>query len=108
MLEKNIKYLPLSLFTAYFIKAIVFSVSYPEMGILAILAGAACYFHSLNNDKKLLTLEDKINLSHKALDEKLTLATKSFDSRVNEVESIKAQLNAIKVNSLTRPLSNAR
>src|ERR1700722_18428081 len=107
MLEKNLKFGPLFLFGAYFIKAIIFDVSYPEAAILAVLAGAACYFYYKDSDSKLKELEQKLAENAKTLEIKLETAIKSFELRVNEVESIKAQLNALKINSLTRRLGNA-
>jgi hypothetical protein len=102
MIEKYIKFVPLSLFCAYFLKALIFSVSYPEAAILAVLAAASCFFLYKDSDSKLKELDEKIILSNKNLEDKLNLAVKSFETRVNEVESIKAQLNAMKMNSLTR------
>jgi hypothetical protein len=105
MLDKYLKYAPLSLFGAYFIKALILSVSYPEAAILAVLGATACYFQSKNNDEKLIKLDEKIQASNKILEEKLSLANKNFELRVGEVEGIKSQLNAMKINSLTRPMS---
>lgn len=106
MLDKYIKYAPLSLFGIYFIKALIFSVSYPESAILAVLGLVACYFQSKNNEEQIKVLEEKIMLSNKSLENKVEIAIKTFETRVNEVESIKAQINAFKVNSLTRSFSN--
>jgi hypothetical protein len=100
-LEK-IKFLPLGLFVSYFIKALIFSVSYPEAVILAVLAGAACFFLYKDSDSKLKELDQKLADNAKTLETKLETAIKSFELRVNEVESIKAQLNALKINTLTR------
>lgn len=108
MLDKYLKFLPLCLFGIYFLKAIILTVSYPEAAILAVLGAAACYFYAKDGDSKLEQLEELMNQSNKALEEKLMTSIKSFESKVNEVESIKAQLNALKINSLSRPLSNAR
>lgn len=102
MIEKYVKFVPLSLFCAYFIKALIFSVNFPEATILAVLASAACFFLYKDSDSKLKELEKSNAISFLALEEKLNLAVKSFETRVNEVESIKAQLNAMKINSLTR------
>jgi hypothetical protein len=107
MKDQYLKYIPLSLFGIYFLKALIFSISYPEAAILAVLGGVACYFQSKNNEEHIKILEDKFTASNKSLEEKVSTSLKSFESRVNEVESIKAQLNAIKVSSLTRPLGNA-
>lgn len=101
-MEKYLKFGPLFLFGTYFVKAIIFNVSYPEAVILAVLAGAACYFYAKDSDSKLKELEEKIHEAHKTLDLKIDSSVKSFELRVNEVESIKAQLNAMKLNSLTR------
>lgn len=105
MLEKYLKYGPLFLFGVYFIKAIIFTVSYPEAAILAVLAGSACYFHYKDSDSKLKELEQKLADNAKTLEDKIILAVHNFESRVNEVESIKAQMNALKINSLSRPLN---
>jgi hypothetical protein len=102
MIEKYLKYAPLSLFGIYFFKALIFSVSYPEAAILAVLAGASCFFLYKDSDSKLKELETRIHESHKFLDLKLIEAVHKFETRVNEVESIKSQLNALKINSLTR------
>lgn len=108
MKDQYLKYLPLSLFAVYFLKTIIFSISYPEAVILAVLGATACYFQSKNNETLINELEKKFMDSNKALEEKTMTAIKSFEAKVNEVESIKAQLNAIKVSSLTRPMSNVR
>lgn len=102
MKDQYLKYVPLSLFGVYFIKALIFSVSYPEAAILAVLAGAACFFLYKDSDSKLKELDQKLADNAKTLENKLEIAIKSFDTRVNEVESIKAQLNALKINTLTR------
>lgn len=99
---EKIKFLPLGLFVAYFIKALIFSVSYPEAAILAVLAAASCFFLYKDSDSKLKELEKSLETSAKTLEQKLNDSVKSFELRVNEVESIKAQLNALKINSLTR------
>lgn len=106
-MDKYIKFAPLSLFGAYFIKALIFSVSYPEAAILGVLATTACFFLYKDSDSKLKLLEEKILASNKILEDKLSLASANFENRVNEVEQIKAQLNALKMNSLTRPFGNA-
>lgn len=106
MLDKYVKFAPLSLFGAYFLKALIFSVSYPEAAILAVLGATACYFQSKNNEAQIKILENKILDSNKSLELKVDTAIKTFELRVNEVESIKAQINAFKVNSLTRPFGN--
>lgn len=105
-MDKYIKFAPLSLFCAYFLKAIIFNVSYPEAAILAVLGATACYFQSKNNEEQIKVIEEKILASNKVLEEKVAVTIKSFETRVNEVESIKAQINALKINSLTRPLQN--
>lgn len=92
----------MGLFVSYFIKALIFSVSYVDSLTLAVLAGTACFFLYKDSDSKLKELDLKIEVSNKNLEDKLNLAVKSFESRVNEVESIKAQLNALKINTLTR------
>jgi len=102
MLEKNLKYLPLSLFGIYFLKALIFSVSYPEAVILAVLAAASCFFLYKDSDSKIQELDKKIEVANNSLDKKLNEAVQKFELRVNEVESIKAQINALKINSLTR------
>jgi len=108
MIEKYLKYAPLSLFGIYFLKATIFTVSYPEAAILAVLGATACYFQSKNNEAQIKILEDKILASNKVLENKVLEAIGTFEKRVNEVESIKAQINAFKVNSLTRPMSSVR
>src|SRR5271165_5207826 len=109
MTEKYLKYVPLSLLVSYFLKAIIFSVSYPEAAILAVLGATACYFQSKNNEEQVKALEEKFTASNKSLEEKVMTSIKSFESKVNEVESIKAQINSIKLNALTqRPLTNVR
>lgn len=94
--------MPLGLFSLYFLKALIFSVSYPEAAILAVLAGASCFFLYKDSDSKLKELDEKHAKANSTLDLKINEAVRNFESRVNEVESIKAQLNAIKINSLTR------
>lgn len=92
----------MGLFVAYFLKALIFSVNYPEAAILAVLAGAACFFLYKDSDSKLLELDKKIEASNNSLKMDLQKAVSDFQVRINEVESIKAQMNAIKMNSLTR------
>lgn len=107
MLDKYVKFAPLCLFGIYFLKALIFSISYPEAAILAVLGGVACYFQSKNNEEYIKVLEEKLMASNKSLEEKTMTAIKSFELRVNEVESIKAQINSLKLGALSRPISAA-
>jgi outer membrane lipopolysaccharide assembly protein LptE/RlpB len=107
-LDKYLKYIPLSLFCLYFTKALIFSISYPEAAILAVLGTVACYFQSKNNEEKLKDFESKILESNKAMEEKTLAAIQSFENKVKKVESIEAQINALKINSISRPINNVR
>lgn len=98
----------MSLFCAYFLKALILSVNYPEAAILAVLGASACYFYAKDSDSKIKSLDEKLTASNKSLEEKLQLANRNFETRVNEVEGIKAQLNAIKVNGIFKPLNEQR
>ena len=108
MKDQYLKYIPLSLFGAYFIKSLIFSVSYPEAAILAVLGATSCYFQSKNNEEKLKSFEEKMLASNKKMEESTLTAIKSFEEKVKKVESIEAQINALKINSLSRPLGNVR
>lgn len=102
MLDKYVKFLPLGLFSLYFLKAAILSVSYPEACILAVLGLVSCYFQSKNHEKLIEDLEQKLIKSNKDLEEKTMTAIKSFENKVQKVESIEAQINALKLQSLTR------
>src|SRR5580704_16531718 len=100
MIDKYLKFAPLSFFAAYFIKSMIFSVGYAEAVILAVLELTTCYFHSKNNEEYIKLVENKILETNKVLENKVTESIKSFEAKVNEVESIKAQINSLKINSL--------
>ncbi len=91
------KILPMALFSAFFLKCLIFPFSYPEAVVLAALGAIACYFEYKNNDAKLVALETKLND-----------AVKSFHDKEDEIKKIRDTVNSLKLGAITRPMTNVR
>jgi hypothetical protein len=93
-MNKFIKHLPLGIFCLYFSKVYLQAISYPEVGILLVLAGIAGYFEYKSNDQKLTSLEARIDKQQAQL-----------DLKEKELEIIKTTMASLKLSTGMRQVN---
>lgn len=87
-MNKIVKHLPLGIFCLYFSKIYLQSISYPEVGILLVLASIAAFFEYKSNDQKLSAIEERINKQQIQL-----------DFKEKELEIVKTTIASLKLSS---------
>jgi len=93
-MQKFIKHLPLAIFCLYFSKVYLQSVSYPEVGILLVLAGIAGYFEYKSNGEALSLLEARLDKQQIQL-----------ESKEKELEVIKTTIASLKLSTGMRQVN---
>lgn len=92
---KYIKHLPLALFTSFCLKYLVFSISYTDIMLLAVLAASAAFF-----EYKLFTKEF---LDFKARFDKSEIELKEVkQSLIGMQNTLNSNLNSIKIGQTLR------
>lgn len=86
---EKLKYIPLGLFSVYFLKISLQTATLSDAAILLILGSIAAFYEFKSNDKKLLELESQISEIQKTTDLKL----KDLDGVKSQVASIKLANN---------------
>ena len=91
----KLKNLPLAIFCLYFSKVYLQTISYPEVGILLVLAGLSAFYQYKSNDKALSLLQDQLNKQQIQLDHK-----------EKELEIIKSTIASLKLTSGMRTVNS--
>ncbi len=94
-MQKFVKHLPLAIFCLYFSKVYLQAISYPEVGILLVLAGIAAFFEYKSNDQKLSSLEERINKQQIQL-----------ENKEKELEIVKTTIASLKLSSGMRTVNS--
>lgn len=100
------KYLPLGIFCLYFGKVYFQTISFPEVGILLILAGLASFFEYKSNDSKLVSLQEKFDKSKLQFEEILNKQQIQLDSQLKDFEIIKTGMASLKLSTGFRQVNN--
>ncbi len=93
-MNKFIKHLPLGIFCLYFSKVYLQAISYPEVGILLVLAGIAGYFEYKSNNEALSLLELRIDKQQIQL-----------ENKEKELEVIKTTIASLKLSTGMRQVN---
>lgn len=93
-MQKIVKHLPLAIFCLYFSKVYLQTISYPEVGILLVLASIASFYEYKAADSKLNQLEDKL------IKQEIRL-----ESKEKELEIIKTTIASLKLSSGMRQVN---
>ncbi len=93
-MNKAIKRLPLAIFCLYFSKVYLQTISYPEVGILLVLASIASYFEYKSNT-------DALSLLEKRLDEQQI----RLENKEKELEIIKTTIASLKLSTGMRTVN---
>ena len=84
-MESIRKNLPLIAFSCFFLKSLIFPISYPEIGMMLVLGAIASVFEFKSHNKKLKELEQKLEMEDKAL----LLLSKKVDDLNTHLASVK-------------------
>ena len=91
----KLKNLPLAIFCLYFSKVYLQTISYPEVGILFVLAAFSAFSLYKSNDAKLSSLEERINKQQIQL-----------DNKEKELDIIKSTIASLKLTSGMRTVNS--
>lgn len=94
---EKLRFIPLGLFTIFFTKLLFQPVSYTDASILLILGLVSAFFEFQATDKKVKTIEAKMDQT-----------TKDLEDRLKEIESIKGAINSLKLSGGLRSTNASR
>lgn len=94
---EKFRFIPLGLFTIFFAKLLFQSISYTDASILLILGLVSAFFEFQATDKKVKTIEAKMDQT-----------TKDLEDRLKEIESIKGAINSLKLSGGLRATNVSR
>lgn len=94
---EKLRFIPLALFTVFFAKLLLQPINYTDAAILLILGLVSAFFEFQATDKKIKSIEHKMNQT-----------TRDLEDRLKEVDAIKGAINSLKLSGGLRATNAGR